>query len=212
VYSGHQDFHYEAHHPNNQTNDDDDEDDSDVTESGMSSGGKRRVKRSVVHLYDMVVCATGCNPLAYKGYGCYCGFLGSGLTVDGIDRLSYTSVSKRLYLYRKSRNIRICMFIDAVLSTTGAIITRNVHLCLLTLCHTTGHATMGDPVVVCRLIHKLRKSFQGGIKYEIVCDYLGQCRTTEGGRGSVGPTCVNVTGSSQSVYGSSHVQEAERCA
>lgn len=47
---------------------------------------RRRPRRSVVHLYDMVVCATGCNPLAYKGYGCYCGFLGSGLTVDGIDR------------------------------------------------------------------------------------------------------------------------------
>ncbi|KAL1140182.1 hypothetical protein AAG570_000114 [Ranatra chinensis] len=34
----------------------------------------------------MVVCATGCNPLAYKGYGCYCGFLGSGLPMDPIDR------------------------------------------------------------------------------------------------------------------------------
>jgi len=47
---------------------------------------KRRPRRSVVHLYDMVVCATGCNPLAYKGYGCYCGFMGSGITVDGIDK------------------------------------------------------------------------------------------------------------------------------
>ncbi|RZC33425.1 phospholipase A2 [Asbolus verrucosus] len=34
----------------------------------------------------MVSCATGCNPLIYKGYGCYCGFLGSGYAVDGIDR------------------------------------------------------------------------------------------------------------------------------
>ncbi|EEZ98801.1 Phospholipase A2-like Protein [Tribolium castaneum] len=33
----------------------------------------------------MVSCATGCNPLIYKGYGCYCGFLGSGYAVDGID-------------------------------------------------------------------------------------------------------------------------------
>ncbi|XP_021966149.2 putative uncharacterized protein DDB_G0282133 isoform X2 [Folsomia candida] len=61
------------------------------TEGGEDSEGRdltrrRRPRRSVVHLYDMVVCATGCNPLAYKGYGCYCGFLGSGLTVDGIDR------------------------------------------------------------------------------------------------------------------------------
>ncbi|XP_015117128.1 basic phospholipase A2 PA-12A [Diachasma alloeum] len=52
---------------------------------GASSRRTRR-KRSVVHLYNMVVCATGCNPLAYKGYGCYCGFLGSGYPVDGIDR------------------------------------------------------------------------------------------------------------------------------
>ncbi|CAG7732046.1 unnamed protein product, partial [Allacma fusca] len=36
---------------------------------------KRRPRRSVVHLYDMVVCATGCNPLIYKGYGCFCGFM-----------------------------------------------------------------------------------------------------------------------------------------
>jgi hypothetical protein len=46
----------------------------------------KRSKRGVVHLYNMVLCATGCDPLAFKGYGCYCGFLGSGYTVDGIDR------------------------------------------------------------------------------------------------------------------------------
>ncbi|KAK9504259.1 hypothetical protein O3M35_010634 [Rhynocoris fuscipes] len=34
----------------------------------------------------MVLCATGCNPLSYKGYGCYCGFLGSGYPTDPIDR------------------------------------------------------------------------------------------------------------------------------
>ncbi|BES97832.1 Phospholipase A2 [Nesidiocoris tenuis] len=44
-----------------------------------------RGRRSVVHLYNMVLCATGCNPLAYKGYGCYCGFLGSGNPTDPID-------------------------------------------------------------------------------------------------------------------------------
>jgi secretory phospholipase A2 len=53
------------------------------SESGQSA--KRR-KRGVLHLYNMVLCATGCDPLAFKGYGCYCGFLGSGYTVDGIDR------------------------------------------------------------------------------------------------------------------------------
>ncbi|XP_069674947.1 uncharacterized protein [Periplaneta americana] len=46
----------------------------------------KRSKRGVLHLYNMVLCATGCDPLAFKGYGCYCGFLGSGYTVDGIDR------------------------------------------------------------------------------------------------------------------------------
>ncbi|XP_076681233.1 uncharacterized protein LOC143375721 [Andrena cerasifolii] len=46
----------------------------------------KRFKRGVVHLYNMLVCATGCNPLSYKGYGCYCGFLGSGYVIDGIDR------------------------------------------------------------------------------------------------------------------------------
>lgn len=45
-----------------------------------------RHKRGVVHLYNMVNCATGCNPLIYKGYGCFCGFLGSGYPVDGVDR------------------------------------------------------------------------------------------------------------------------------
>ncbi|XP_076544407.1 uncharacterized protein LOC117607860 [Osmia lignaria lignaria] len=46
----------------------------------------KRFKRGVIHLYNMIVCATGCNPLSYKGYGCYCGFLGSGYVIDGIDR------------------------------------------------------------------------------------------------------------------------------
>lgn len=34
----------------------------------------------------MIKCATGCDPLVYKGYGCYCGFLGSGKALDPIDR------------------------------------------------------------------------------------------------------------------------------
>nr|XP_045604885.1 phospholipase A2-like [Procambarus clarkii] len=45
-----------------------------------------RRKRSVFHLFSMMTCATTCNPLSYKGYGCYCGFLGSGVVVDGIDK------------------------------------------------------------------------------------------------------------------------------
>jgi len=42
-------------------------------------------KRASWDFYAMIKCGTGCNPLVYKGYGCYCGFLGSGNTVDGID-------------------------------------------------------------------------------------------------------------------------------
>ncbi|KAJ8920360.1 hypothetical protein NQ315_005224 [Exocentrus adspersus] len=57
---------------------------SDYTGNGASSKEQRK-KRGVLHLYNMVSCATGCNPLIYKGYGCYCGFLGSGYPVDGID-------------------------------------------------------------------------------------------------------------------------------
>lgn len=45
-----------------------------------------RQKRDVIDLYSMVKCATGCDPLIFKGYGCYCGFLGSGKALDGIDR------------------------------------------------------------------------------------------------------------------------------
>ncbi|XP_075976225.1 uncharacterized protein LOC142976635 [Anticarsia gemmatalis] len=50
------------------------------------SKNENRGKRGVFHLYNMMYCATGCDPLSYKGYGCYCGFLGSGRPTDGIDR------------------------------------------------------------------------------------------------------------------------------
>lgn len=53
---------------------------------GGETTSHTRFKRGVIHLYNMVVCATGCNPLLYKGYGCYCGFLGSGYVIDGIDQ------------------------------------------------------------------------------------------------------------------------------
>ncbi|KAK4882087.1 hypothetical protein RN001_005406 [Aquatica leii] len=55
-------------------------------DTGQNMSIANRRKRGVIHLYNMVSCATGCNPLIYKGYGCYCGFLGSGYPVDGIDR------------------------------------------------------------------------------------------------------------------------------
>ncbi|CAO1420087.1 unnamed protein product [Diamesa serratosioi] len=57
---------------------------SNSTEMGEQREG--RSKRGVFHLYSMIKCATGCDPLIFKGYGCYCGFLGSGRALDGIDR------------------------------------------------------------------------------------------------------------------------------
>lgn len=44
-----------------------------------------RDQRGAVHLYGIIKCATGCNPLSFKGYGCFCGFQGSGEPVDAID-------------------------------------------------------------------------------------------------------------------------------
>ncbi|XP_014088184.1 uncharacterized protein [Bactrocera oleae] len=44
-----------------------------------------RAKRDVLTLYSIIQCSTGCQPLIYKGYGCYCGFSGAGVPVDGID-------------------------------------------------------------------------------------------------------------------------------
>lgn len=55
-------------------------------EAEQTSIAPSRRKRSVFHLFNMMTCATDCNPLDYKGYGCYCGFLGSGVVVDGIDK------------------------------------------------------------------------------------------------------------------------------
>lgn len=50
------------------------------------SRNQTKHKRDVLRLYSMLKCSTGCEPLSYKGYGCYCGFLGNGVPTDGIDR------------------------------------------------------------------------------------------------------------------------------
>lgn len=68
---------------------------------------KNTTKRGAVELYKMIKCGTGCNPLIYKGYGCYCGFLGSGGTVDGIDRCC----KMHDWCYSKAK----CKFIDSQL-------------------------------------------------------------------------------------------------
>ena len=44
-----------------------------------------RDKRGALQLAGMIQCTTRCDPLSFKGYGCYCGFLGDGTPVDGID-------------------------------------------------------------------------------------------------------------------------------
>ncbi|KNC25908.1 hypothetical protein FF38_03602 [Lucilia cuprina] len=51
-----------------------------------NASNQNKYKRDVLRLYSMIKCSTGCEPLVYKGYGCYCGFLGDGIPTDGIDR------------------------------------------------------------------------------------------------------------------------------
>uniref|UniRef100_A0A182W161 Bromo domain-containing protein n=1 Tax=Anopheles minimus TaxID=112268 RepID=A0A182W161_9DIPT len=61
-------------------------DQEDPLKVEVQSSRDGRSKRGVYNLYSMIKCATGCDPIIYKGYGCYCGFLGSGQALDGIDR------------------------------------------------------------------------------------------------------------------------------
>ncbi|XP_022654590.1 uncharacterized protein LOC111247654 isoform X2 [Varroa destructor] len=44
-----------------------------------------RKKRSVLQLASMLKCVSGCSPLAFHGYGCFCGYMGDGSPVDPID-------------------------------------------------------------------------------------------------------------------------------
>jgi hypothetical protein len=59
---------------------------TDDTDDNATPSREGRAKRGVANLYSMIKCSTGCDPLSYKGYGCYCGFLGNGKAVDAIDR------------------------------------------------------------------------------------------------------------------------------
>ncbi|XP_054713894.1 basic phospholipase A2 caudoxin-like [Uloborus diversus] len=46
--------------------------------------------RSVFQLGHMIQCQTGCDPLRYRRYGCFCGFRGAGRPVDFIDNCCLT--------------------------------------------------------------------------------------------------------------------------
>jgi len=54
--------------------------------SGHDNHHHHRSKRGVFQLAGMISCVSGCDPLAYKGYGCYCGYGGAGIPINGIDR------------------------------------------------------------------------------------------------------------------------------
>ncbi|XP_054162384.1 basic phospholipase A2 PA-10A-like [Oppia nitens] len=58
---------------------------SNLYETTMSTRVKSRTKRSIIQLAGMIRCVSGCDPLSYKSYGCYCGYLGGGEPVDVID-------------------------------------------------------------------------------------------------------------------------------
>ena len=75
-------------------------------------------KRASWDFYAMIKCGTGCNPLVYKGYGCYCGFLGSGNTVDGIDRYSMNHITSQYMVF----SCRCCKMHDWCYTTTTCMI------------------------------------------------------------------------------------------
>ncbi|XP_068156597.1 uncharacterized protein [Drosophila tropicalis] len=57
-----------------------------LEERHQQTEASERGKRDVTRLYSMIKCSTSCDPLIFKGYGCYCGFGGQGVPTDGIDR------------------------------------------------------------------------------------------------------------------------------
>lgn len=58
----------------------------DAIKNDSSNVPHIRTKRGVLGLAGMISCITGCEPLSYKSYGCYCGIGGTGVPIDGIDR------------------------------------------------------------------------------------------------------------------------------
>ncbi|KAL1433287.1 hypothetical protein MTO96_012686 [Rhipicephalus appendiculatus] len=56
-----------------------------VVDKGERHRAGARARRSIVQLASMLKCVSGCNPLSYRGYGCFCGYMGDGTPVDHID-------------------------------------------------------------------------------------------------------------------------------
>lgn len=61
-------------------------DENDFLKHNFSGHHSSRVKRGIIQLASMIKCVSGCKPIQYKGYGCFCGLFGSGKPVDAIDR------------------------------------------------------------------------------------------------------------------------------
>ncbi|XP_074594956.1 uncharacterized protein LOC141850277 [Brevipalpus obovatus] len=60
--------------------------DLNILHTNYSGHHLSRVRRGIVQLASMIKCVSGCTPIQYKGYGCFCGLFGSGKPVDAIDR------------------------------------------------------------------------------------------------------------------------------
>lgn len=117
--------------------------------SSASQATDGRTKRGALLLYSMVKCSTGCDPLVYKGYGCYCGFLGSGRALDGIDR--YVSRNENIL-----QMFPISFRIDpaAVKSTISATKRPTARCFSSTLCRTFGSAIAVDHYAVFSILFK----------------------------------------------------------
>lgn len=139
-----------------------------------TTDNESRSKRGALELYSMVKCATGCDPLIFKGYGCYCGFLGSGRTLDGIDRWAIKCKEK---IFLNLLNISICFMclVDAVKCTTIATKRPTVPCLSNILCHTCGSVTEDDhcavnifkKIFLRKLFQELEKMFENIFRLEL---------------------------------------------
>ncbi|KAG8175446.1 hypothetical protein JTE90_001817 [Oedothorax gibbosus] len=97
--------------------------------------------RSVFQLGHMIRCQTQCEPLAYRRYGCFCGFKGAGQPVDAIDKccLDHDWCYARLrcppFMLYALRYAWICKKPGSVQCTTGNYnVSPVVNQCALRLC------------------------------------------------------------------------------